>query len=268
MLRKPVFILAQYLLPQHFLSRVFGFIAKIKITPVKNAFIKWFIKRYNIDLSEAIESDYQAYSSFSDFFIRALKPNARPISRNPNIVVSPVDGTLSQIGMIHHDTLLQAKGIHYNLKGLVGPQMSEQFERGNFATIYLAPYNYHRVHMPYAGTFEKMIYIPGKLFSVNPETVDHIPQLFSKNERLVALFKTDLGPMAVIFVGALLVGGIHTHPLTPGFNFQKGEELGYFNFGSTVIVLFGSCTMNWDKNLCAQSTVKMGEEIGTKLLST
>lgn len=218
------------------------------------------------------------YSDFNNFFTRALKPEARPIVKDPNAIASPVDGTVSQIGCIQEDSLIQAKGFHFSLQGLLGgaPRIAKQFENGYFSTIYLSPKDYHRVHMPIRGTLTHSIYIPGKLFSVNPLTTSTVPSLFSRNERLVCLFETEVGPMAVILVGAMLVASINTTWRTASVSttvttslppypvvLERGAELGHFKLGSTVIVLFPKDTIKWESMIKEGSSVQMGQLVGS-----
>ena len=274
-----VFIGFQHLVPQHLLSRGVGYLAASENKFIKNTFIKNFYANYDINMAEAAEENPLAYKSFNDFFTRALKPGARPIDPNPKAVVSPADGAISQLGDISADRIFQAKGHDYSVVTLLGgdAQRVQPFTGGQFATVYLSPRDYHRVHMPFTGKLTQMIYVPGDLFSVNTTTAENVPNLFARNERLVCLFDTDIGPMAVVLVGAMIVAGIATawagkltaqgkqavvthypHPIT----LNKGDELGRFYLGSTAIVLFGKNVMTWDKSLQATSAVRMGEAMG------
>lgn len=270
----------QHVLPQHLLSRLVAFLANCKIRPIKNFLIKLFIQYYKIDLNIAISSDVNDYPSFNHFFTRALKPGARPIVNGTDNVASPADGSISQNGKITENKLFQAKGADYSLAKLLGDEgNTHYFEQGHFLTIYLAPKDYHRVHMPVTGKLVKTIYIPGKLFSVNDVSVRHVPELFCRNERLICFFETSAGTMAMILVGALLVAGIETvwsGVVTPNLScqkiiesyedknivLQKGQEMGRFQFGSTVILLWGS---NSIKTLACQERqdIRMGELIAT-----
>lgn len=274
-----LFILLQRILPQHFLSRLVGKLASWHAPRwFLQPLLAGFVKKYQVEMQLAAHPDLNHYHSFNQFFIRQLKENARPIGDG---VVSPADGTVSEIGVIAEQQLLQAKGKHYSLQQLLAgdSNLSHHFTNGNFATIYLSPRDYHRVHMPVAGQLIESIYVPGTLFSVNPTTVNHIDGVFARNERLINLFQTEHGPMAVILVGAMLVAGMHTvwqGKITPNnfhqiqhwqyqaqdIHLAKGAELGYFNFGSTAIVLFGKDKIKWCNNLQTGSTVKMGENIG------
>jgi phosphatidylserine decarboxylase len=232
-------------------------------------------------MAEAAQPDPFAYRTFNDFFTRALRPGVRPIAPETNIVVSPVDGTLSQCGEIEGDLLIQAKGHRYSLHELLAGDAgaAAAYRGGSFACIYLAPYNYHRIHMPYAGTVRDNVYVPGELFSVNAATARAVPRVFARNERLICDFTTTLGRMAVILVGALHVGSIETvHcgevnppprrrkaptriPKGLGQNFAKGAELGRFNMGSTVVLLFERNCIVWEPTLVPDATVQLGRPI-------
>jgi phosphatidylserine decarboxylase len=270
----------QSLLPQHSLSRFAGWMANCKLAWIKNRLIHGFIRHYQVDMSLALEENPDQYINFNHFFTRCLKPEKRPISANAEDIVSPVDGSISQIGDIKENQLIQAKKIDYNLQALLGgsAKLAEQFQGGKFATFYLAPQDYHRVHMPYTGELKEMIYVPGRLFSVNAETATELPNLFVRNERVITLFSTPIGPMAVILVGAMLVGNIsttwegviapasgrhiyHWHYLDNKISLIKGQELGQFQLGSTVIVLFAPNRVAWLPNL-SEKSIKFGKNIG------
>lgn len=281
MTKDQLFAFAQHITPQKTLSRTIGRIAECKNTWVKNTFIRQFVKKYQVDMSEAINSDPTSYRNFNDFFTRAIHPELRPICNEANSIVCPADGAISQLGGIEHGTLLQAKGHTYSLTSLLGGDaaLSSQFLGGSFATVYLSPKDYHRVHMPLTGKLTKMIHIPGKLFSVNKVTAEQIPSVFARNERTVCLFDTEAGPMAVILVGAMIVASIETvwaGQVTP-FNknvvawdyqelnditIKKGEEMGRFKLGSTAIVLFGKDAIHWNESLAAETPTKMGMHFG------
>jgi phosphatidylserine decarboxylase len=252
------FIGLQYLLPQHALSRVLGLLADCRVGFVRAALIRMFLNRYRVDLSEAAQPDAGRYDSFNDFFTRRLRAGARPHDPDPAAALCPADGTLSQCGRMTGDTLLQAKGIEYSATALLGgdPALAAEFAGGDFATVYLAPHNYHRVHMPLAGTLRRARYVPGDLFSVNEATAASVAGLFARNERIACVFDTAAGPMAVVLVGALVVGSLSLawagrirgegprRPLDlpvhdPIIALDRGAELGWFNVGSTVVVLFG-----------------------------
>jgi phosphatidylserine decarboxylase len=268
----------QHLVPQHALSRLAGLLSECRWPWLKNKLIHYVIKRYHVNLTEALIEDPTAYPTFNAFFTRALKPELRPIASKTTDLACPVDGSISQIGRIFKDTLLQAKRFSFNLTTLLGGEKNSAlpFIDGYFATLYLAPKDYHRVHMPIDGTLLKTIYIPGRLFSVNQKTTSAIPQLFSRNERLVCLFETSLGRVAIILVGAMLVGSMSTvwekdirakniisRSFSDPIHLKKGEELGYFKMGSTVIVLFEKDKMTWDPTLQEGSLVRMGQPFGS-----
>jgi phosphatidylserine decarboxylase len=276
------FAALQQSLPKHALSRVIYSVARSEMRWIRNTFLRIFLGNYRVNMAEAVQPDPFAYRSFNDFFTRALRPGVRPIAAETDVVVSPVDGTVSQRGRIEDDLLLQAKGHHYSLLDLLAgdAEAAATYRGGSFACIYLAPYNYHRIHMPYAGTARGNLYVPGDLFSVNAVTARTVPRVFARNERLICDFSTPLGRMAVILVGALFVGSIetvHCGEVNPpprgrktavriatgvGRQFGKGEELGRFNMGSTVVLLFERNRIAWDNSLVAESTVQLGRAIG------
>lgn len=279
-MRESLFIFLQHCTPQHKLSRLVGFFAKSKIRLIKNLFIRNFAKKYAVDLTDAQRQSFHDYSSFNDFFTRELKPEARPIDSRSNSIVSPADGCFSQLGRIDESRIFQAKGHHFDIEDLLAKKdLVKQYSRGHFATVYLSPKDYHRVHMPTDGTLTSTSYVPGDLFSVNNTTAEKVSSLFARNERLVCHFDTAHGPMCVILVGAMIVAGIETvwsgsvapaatrhivhsgsaHPVS----LKKGEELGRFMLGSTVILLFPENTLNWCEHHTAGSPIKMGEAIGT-----
>ncbi len=269
----------QYLLPKRLLTSLAGRLAESTNPGLKNWMIKRFIQRYNVDMSLAVIEDPEKYSNFNDFFTRHLKPEVRPMTNGEKDIVCPVDGSIAQIGQIKQNQLLQAKNFYFDLETMFAndQQLAETFYDGSFATLYLSPRDYHRVHMPLAGKLEKAIYVPGRLFSVNRMTSDLVPQLYSRNERLICLFSTEAGPMAVIFVGALIVGGIQTvwmnkpatsykagdiMPPSKNVHLAKGAELGKFLLGSTVIVAFKQSKVAWAPGLSADSTVQFGQFLG------
>jgi phosphatidylserine decarboxylase len=276
-----LFVRLQYLLPQHALSRVVLVLTRVRIPWFKNALIRGFLKLYPVDMSEAGESDPYRYGSFNEFFTRALKVDARPIAAETGAIACPVDGTVSECGDIEQDALLQAKGRHYSLRELLAEQdWAKRFEGGRFATIYLAPFNYHRIHMPVEGRLFDTVYVPGRLFSVNTVSAQHIPRLFARNERVLTLFDSRLGQCAVVMVGAMNVGSMATvwaGDITPAarrvvahvpaapVRLKIGEELGRFNMGSTVILLFEPDRMRWDPGLGSGSIVRLGQPIGRAL---
>jgi len=283
-MKKTFFIALQYLLPQHALSRFAGWIAETKITWIKHRIICWFIERYNVDMSIAANPDPSSYQHFNEFFTRPLAQGQRPIAQESSTIVSPADGCISQIGNIENGHIFQAKGQEYSLLELVGGDVdiAKQFDGGTFATVYLSPKDYHRVHMPLTGTLKTMIHVPGDLFSVNETTAENVPRLFARNERVVALFDTEHGPMTVILVGAMIVASIETvwaglvtpikkqvhttHYKNNGdLLLEKGEEMGRFKLGSTAIVLFGKDAATWNDSLTPNSPVIMGAKIGSLL---
>lgn len=278
-----LFIVVQYLIPQHLLSRLVARLADSRVPWIKNTFIDWFRKQYNVDMSEALEPDPHAYPSFNDFFTRGLRPGAREIDPTPGAIVSPVDGAFSQFGLVEQGSIVQAKGHTYTALELLGADkaVAERFDGGHFATIYLAPRDYHRIHMPLDGRLLSTTYVPGQLFSVNEATVKNVPNLFARNERLVCLFETEAGPMAVVLVGAMIVAGIETvwggqvappprrittrrydQPEGP-IVLRKGDELGRFKLGSTVILLFGRDAIRWHESLLPTAAIRLGTAIGT-----
>lgn len=278
-LRDKLFITLQHCVPQHSLSRLTGWLAESEIPWLKDFLIRLFSRFFNINIAEAVPADYEKYPSFNAFFTRQLKPGARPIAAGEQVIVSPADGSISEIGSIDKQRVLQAKGQYYNLTALLGGNtvLADEFANGAFATVYLSPSDYHRVHMPFAGTLRKTIYVPGKLFSVNQTTADNVEGLFARNERLVCIFDTAHGPMALILVGAMIVAGIETvwdgqiapndiqaikTDTTHSIALDKGEEMGRFKLGSTAIVLFPANTVSWNNMLSNGSTIRLGESLG------
>jgi len=268
-----------YAIPHHLISRIVFYITRLR-GPFVQPLIKWFIQKFDVDMSEAQYDDISVYETFNEFFIRDLKPGARPIVSGANTLTSPADGTVSEAGTIEAGTIFQAKGHQYTVAELLGGDetLAKIFANGKFATIYLAPYNYHRLHMPSDGRLTKLIHVPGRLFSVAPWTVKSIPRIFARNERVVSLFLTPAGPMAMILVGAINVAAIETvwsGLVTPPkgkkiseFDYshtvkelKKGDEMGRFNMGSTVIILTGK-KAEWLQKLRNGSKVKVGELIG------
>ena len=278
-----IFAAFQQILPTRFLSWCVYKLTRIESPGFKNAVIARFMKSFRIDLGEAQVSDPLAFKSFNDFFTRALKDGARPLAPEPAFV-SPVDGVVSQIGRIESGRLIQAKGHAYSATDLIGGGMDDVVSLlgGNFCTIYLAPHNYHRIHMPVAGALRWWRYVPGRLFSVNPATARSLPGLFTRNERLVCMFDTERGPLALVLVGALFVGGMETvwaGQVTPphlryddhgsymplpktGGRLGRGQEMGRFNMGSTVILLTGQRALNWSTAIQPGTSVRMGQELG------
>lgn len=278
-MKEKLFIFLQYLLPKKLLTIVLGFLASRRAGWFTHKAIGWFVKRYKVDLAEAKQENIDQYATFNAFFTRELKHGSREIAAAG--LVSPVDGTISQLGKIHEQSLLQAKGKLYTLQSLLAEQKgAAHYMDGQFATLYLSPRDYHRIHMPISGQLKRMVHVPGTLFSVNPVTVKNIDNLFAKNERLICYFENEhLGEFVVILVGATIVGSIQTawHGVVnhdrPGqirywdyahqsFYLDKGEELGQFLLGSTVILLFKEGKMQFNEDWVANKSIKMGEAMG------
>jgi phosphatidylserine decarboxylase len=273
-------VLPQYFIPQHFISSLVYRITRCETLWFKNILIKLFISVFDVDMTLANNPDPESYSSFNTFFTRELSPEARPISLDEKIILSPVDGAVSQVGGIENDTIIQAKGKSYTLKDLlVEDDLVTMFTGGTFATLYLSPKDYHRIHMPVSGQLKRMIYVPGKLFAVNSHTVRVVDSVFARNERVINIFNTDTGPMAMVMVGALNVGSMETiwaGQITPAkdriindtqysesdVQLQQGQEMGRFNMGSTVILLFPKDVMQWSDEMMADKVIVMGESIG------
>jgi len=273
-----LFVWFQHVLPQHALSRLVLRATRVRAPWFKNWLIRGFLRLYAIDMADAAQPDPFRYASFNEFFTRALRSDARSVAKEPREIACPVDGVISEAGKIDGDTLLQAKGRNYTLKELLASRAwAKDFEGGSFATIYLAPFNYHRVHMPLAGRLRETVYVPGRLFSVNAATASLVPRLFARNERVLTWFDTTCGEFALILVGALNVGSIATvwaGDITPAprrvattlppqaVSLDKGEELGRFNMGSTVILLFQKDRARWNAELRAGATVRLGQSLG------
>ncbi|WP_192867874.1 archaetidylserine decarboxylase [Thaumasiovibrio subtropicus] len=279
----------QYLLPKHAVTRLVGKIAAWEGGGFTTTLINAFIRQYKIDMNEAAESDSRAYATFNQFFVRELKAGARPIDDGDDNLCFPADACVSQFGKIEADQLIQAKGHTFDVCELVGgnKKLAAQFTDGEFATLYLSPRDYHRVHMPCDATLRQMIYVPGDLFSVNPLTAENVPNLFARNERVVCVFDTEFGPMVQILVGATIVGSIETvwaGTVTPptgpeirrwdypasgqdAIALKKGDEMGRFKLGSTVINLFPQGMMAFDNAVAINATTRMGEVYG-RFLST
>ncbi|MDJ0911242.1 MAG: archaetidylserine decarboxylase [Woeseiaceae bacterium] len=271
----------QYLLPRRLLTAFVYRMTRIRVPRIKDAMIRGFVRLYDVKLDEVRGDVPDGFATFNDFFIRELAEDARSVDDDPASIVSPVDGTVSEAGRLNGNSILQAKGIEYSLDDLFAIDLEEAhgYSNGRFATIYLAPYNYHRVHMPIDGRLTEAHYVPGDLFSVNAATASLIPGLFARNERLNLTFETDRGPATLIFVGALNVGSISTpwtgeiRPRKRGVvetlqlgdaprDLKKGDLLGWFNMGSTVILLLPDGVAEWGEMLLAGETVRMGGKIG------
>ncbi len=282
--RDRLFVGLQRCLPTHLLSRVVHWFMRLQIGWLKNLVIRRFMAGFGISLDEAEIRDPALFRSFNEFFTRALKPGARPLPQDRQALVCPVDGRIYQLGRIEEGRIFQAKGQSFDATTLLGGdvQRAAPFLNGGFATIYLAPYNYHRIHAPLDCRLREMVYVPGRLFSVNPATARALPGLFARNERVACLFDTAVGPMALVMVGALFVGSIETvwaGEVTPpprkavdvtvypetgqhAVTLARGAELGRFNMGSTVILLFGPRTVSWARELAPDLPVRMGQALG------
>ena len=270
----------QYLLPHHLLSRLVYYFMRIRLLPIRVTQIAVIGSIVGVDWEEPKRTEISEYENFNDFFTRELKDGARPIDPDPRSFVSPSDGTISQCGRITNNLILQAKGHHYSFRSLLADdEDSAAFLNGFFHTIYLSPRDYHRVHMPFGGKLQRMIHVPGRLFSVAPYTVRQVPELFARNERVVSLFDTSHGPMALVLVGAMLVSSMETvwsGVVTPprgrkiargdwsrrDIQLEKGQEMGRFNMGSTVILLLPPGAVSNLENLGPEDTVRMGEKLG------
>ena len=269
-------VLPQYLLPKGALTNFAGRVAGAKGGAMTTRLIRWFVGRYNVNMDEALDPDISHYTSFNEFFTRALRPGVRPIAEAD--YVCPVDGRISQFGVIDKDQIFQAKGHHFSTTALVGGDaaLAAQFEHGSFANLYLSPRDYHRIHMPCDGRLTLMIYVPGELFSVNPTTARGIPGLFARNERVVCVFDTANGPFVMTLVGATIVGSMATvwhgvvNPPRSGqvrdwsyandnVVLKKGEELGRFLLGSTVVMLFPKDTLQFNPGWQPAGPVQLGE---------
>ena len=278
MIRRDLALALQYALPHRFLSRMMFYVTRSEWRWVKNTFIHQIVKRYRVDMSDALEPDLAAYPSFNAFFTRALKPGARPISVGPDLLLCPADGAISQAGPITDGRIVQAKGMDYSAAELLGDsELAKTFANGSFATVYLSPRDYHRLHMPISGKLLRTLHVPGRLFSVATWTADSIPRLFARNERLVCIFATEHGLVALVLVGAIFVssidtvwGGTVTPPyalkivdtlLEDGPNLAAGAEMGRFNMGSTAIVLTEKA-LQFDGDIAAATPVKMGRALG------
>ncbi|HEC84926.1 MAG: phosphatidylserine decarboxylase [Candidatus Parabeggiatoa sp. nov. 2] len=281
-LSEQLLTLPQYLIPQHLLSRLILKLTRLQMGAVTHWAIRRFIKHYSVDMNVAQSPEVRDYASFNQFFTRVLKPTARPLAEAE--IISPVDAVISQIGQIDNGSLLQAKGRYFQLNELLGghAKMVNLFKQGLFCTLYLSPKDYHRIHTPATGRLTDMIYVPGRLFSVNQRTSRVVPNLFARNERVICLFETEFGPMALILVGALFVGSIETvwaGTVAPNRLSQiehwryseemaqilhRGAEMGRFNMGSTVIVLLDANHLAWLSSLPAQTKVLMGQGLARR----
>ena len=275
-------VLPQYLLPKKLVTQLAGRFASAELDGVTQAAISRFVAHYGVDMSEAAEPDITRYASFNDFFTRALRAGARPLADAD--YVCPVDGAISQFGAIERDQIFQAKGHHYSTCALLAGDtaLAAEFEHGQFATIYLSPKDYHRIHMPCAGRLQRMVYVPGDLFSVNPTTARGVPGLFARNERVVCVFDTARGPFVLVLVGATIVGSMATvwhgvvNPPRPGeikrwdyadkpVELAKGAEMGRFLLGSTVVLLWPKGTLKFNPDWTPGGAVRMGQMMGKAL---
>jgi len=269
-------VLPQYLLPKQALTTLAGKFASAQLGGLTTSVIRWFVGRYNVNMAEAANPDITSYASFNDFFTRALKPNARPLAAAD--LICPVDGAISQFGPIAKDQIFQAKGHSYSTTALVGGDATAaaRFDNGHFATLYLSPRDYHRIHMPCAGELTRMVHVPGDLFSVNPTTARGVPGLFARNERVVCFFESALGPFVLVLVGATIVGSMATvwhgqvNPPRTGtlrqwdyakgqVSLQQGEEMGRFLLGSTVVMLFPQGPLQFNPQWAPMRAIQLGE---------
>jgi len=278
-----LFVMLQYVIPQHTFSRLVGWFASTEIGFIKDTFITKFAKKYQVNMDEALIEDLSSFASFNDFFTRELKDGARPIAEGEGVLVSPADGAVSQLGKIELGKVFQAKGRDFSVTTLLGgdSERAATFLNGEFATIYLSPKDYHRVHMPCAGKLLETVYVPGDLFSVNPTTAQGVDGLFARNERLVCMFETEYGPMAMVLVGAMIVAGIETVwsgqvcPLPKKAQVQdytqsevrleKGQEMGRFKLGSTVVLCFPEDSVKFLEEIKAESPLMMGQALAAKV---
>ena len=275
-------VLPQYLLPQRALTTFAGRIASAQAGSLTTALIRRFIARYGVDMSEAANPDITSYASFNDFFTRALRPGARPLAKAD--LICPVDGAVSQFGAIDSDQIFQAKGHHYSTTALLGGDaaLAAQFQNGHFATIYLSPRDYHRIHMPCHGQLRRMVHVPGALFSVNPTTARGVPGLFARNERVVCVFDSARGPFVMVLVGATIVGsmatvwhGVVNPPRTgtlrswdyagkPPVKLRQGDEMGRFLLGSTIVLLLPPGPLHFNADWAPAHPVRLGQAMASK----
>ena len=274
-------VLPQYLMPKQALTAFAGWVAGSQWGSATTGIIDWFVQRYHVNMAEAANPDTASYKSFNEFFTRSLRADARPLAETA--FVSPVDGAISQCGPIDGDQVFQAKGHSYSTQALVGGDaaLAAQFQQGEFATLYLSPRDYHRIHMPCAGRLTRMIHVPGELFSVNPTTARGVPGLFARNERVVCVFEGEHGPFVMVLVGATIVGSMATvwhgvvNPPRPGtlrewsyemgsISLAKGEEMGRFLLGSTVVMLFPKGAVQFENDWAPSRPICMGETMGTR----
>jgi len=275
-------VLPQYILPKQALTVLAGKIAGAEAGHLTTRLITWFVARYDVNMAEAANSDIASYQTFNEFFTRPLRDGARPLAKAD--FISPVDGAISQFGSIERDQIFQAKGHHYSTTALVGgdAELAAKFQDGSFATLYLSPKDYHRIHMPSDGKLTRMIYVPGELFSVNPTTARGVPGLFARNERVVCVFESKHGPFVLTLVGATIVGSMATvwhgivnpprtrevrewHYQDKPVAFKKGDEIGRFLLGSTVVMLFAKSVLTFNPDWSPARAIRMGEAMGKKI---
>lgn len=277
-----LFVLSQYILPKRALTVLMGALARAEAGAVTTAAIRWFVRHYRVDMNEAADPDVASYKTFNEFFTRALRPGARPVEAAD--LICPIDGAISQFGRIERDQIFQAKGHRYSTAALLAGDaaLASQFEDGEFVTLYLSPKDYHRIHMPCDGRLTRMTYVPGDLFSVNPATARGVPGLFARNERVVCMFEGPRGPFAMVLVGATIVGsmatvwhGVVNPPRRPDVHtwryddrpmvLRRGEEMGRFLLGSTVVMLFPKDCMRFRADWAPERLVRMGEAMASYL---
>jgi phosphatidylserine decarboxylase len=275
-------VLPQYFFPKQALTTLAGKFANARMGRFTTALIRWFVDHYGVDMKEAANPDIESYATFNEFFTRALRPGVRPLAQAD--YVCPVDGSISQFGAIDDDQILQAKSHNYSIAALVGGdgELAARFQHGSFATLYLSPRDYHRVHMPCDGRLTRMIFVPGSLFSVNPATVLGVPNLFARNERAVCVFETEQGPFVLTLVGATIVGSIETvwhdvvnppggrkvqewHYRPQDWTFKKGDEMGRFSLGSTIVMLFPRERLRFNPEWAPARQVRLGEMMATTM---
>ncbi|GGX45972.1 archaetidylserine decarboxylase [Saccharospirillum salsuginis] len=278
-LKDTLFVATQYLTPHHALSRLTGWFAESEFGPIRDTFIRRFARHFEVDMTEAERPELSQYRNFNDFFTRALKPGARPLPEDSKALACPVDGTVSQAGRVESGRIFQAKGRSFTATELLGgdSEQARRYQDGHFATLYLSPKDYHRIHMPCDGTLVRTTFVPGRLFSVNAVTTDRVPRLFARNERLVCEFDTERGRMVLVLVGAMIVASIETtwagvvapyqrdiiqHRFDePALRLERGEEMGRFRLGSTVVMLFEKEAVQWADGIAAGARVRLGQSM-------
>ncbi len=280
-LRDRLFVISQYLMPKRAMTALGGLVAGARGGPITQAIIRRFVKRFGVNMAEAAHTEIDTYPTFNDFFTRALAPGARPIAQAD--LVCPVDGAISAFGAIERDQIFQAKGHRYSTRALLGGDAARaaQFDDGHFATLYLSPKDYHRIHMPCAGRLLRMVHVPGELFSVNPATAQAVPGLFARNERVVCIFETTFGPLALVLVGATIVGSMATvwhgvvNPPRPGrlrewdyadreLRLAQGDEMGRFLLGSTVVMLWPKLALRFNADWQPGGAVRLGQAMAQR----